>query len=86
VVVVDGTAALYLERGGRSLFSLPAATEAVHRRAVDALASLVVAGGPLRELRVERVDRGPVGDAPLAAHLLEAGFRPSYRGYVLRRP
>jgi ATP-dependent helicase Lhr and Lhr-like helicase len=86
VVVVDGTAALYLERGGRSLFSLPAATEAVHRRAVDALASLVGAGGPLRELRVERVDRGPVGDAPLAVHLLEAGFRPSYRGYVLRRP
>jgi hypothetical protein len=39
----------------------------------------------MRELRIERVDRGPVGESPLAAPLAAAGFRPSYRGYLLRR-
>ena len=87
VVIVDGQAALYLERGGRSLLSLPAATDdEVRDRAVAALPSLVAQGGPMRELRIERVDRGPVGESALAAALTSAGFRPSYRGYLIRRP
>jgi ATP-dependent Lhr-like helicase len=86
VVLVDGEAVLYLERGGRSLISLPAAADAERAaRAVGALPGLVAPGGPLRELRLERVDRGPVPESRLSAALLEAGFRPSYRGYVLRR-
>ena len=85
VVLVDGAAALYLERGGRSLLTLPGGGEpGVRVRAVGALASLVAPGGPFRELRIERVDRGPVGESPLAENLAEAGFRPSYRGYLLR--
>ncbi|HEX2766229.1 MAG TPA: DEAD/DEAH box helicase [Candidatus Limnocylindria bacterium] len=88
VVLVDGRAALYLERGGRSLVTLPAAASdtEVRDRAVAALSSLVAEGGPMRELRLERVDRGPVAESPLAEPLREAGFRPSYRGYLLRRP
>ncbi len=86
VVLVDGLAVLYLERGGRGLITLPAArAPEVRSRAVAALRSLVAPGGPMRELRIERVDRGPVGESPLAALLAEAGFRPSYRGYLLRR-
>jgi ATP-dependent Lhr-like helicase len=86
VVLVDGRAALYLERGGRSLVTLPAASDAdVRDRAVAALPSLLAPGGPLRELRLERVDRGPVGESGLAEPLGAIGFRPSFRGYLLRR-
>jgi ATP-dependent Lhr-like helicase len=85
VVLVDGQAALYLERGGRGLLRMPAAEESQVIRAVAVLPSLVDPGGPMRELRLERVDRGPVADSPLAGPLRDAGFRPSYRGYLLRR-
>ncbi len=87
VVLVDGLAVLYLERGGRSLVSLPAASDPERRdRAVAALPSLVAPAGPMRELRIERVDRGPVAESALADALREVGFRPSYRGFVLGRP
>jgi hypothetical protein len=39
----------------------------------------------MKELRIERIDRGPVADSPLAEALSGAGFRQSYRGWVLRR-
>ncbi|CAN5116186.1 ATP-dependent helicase [soil metagenome] len=87
VVLVDGEAALYLERGGRGLLTLPGGRDPEHmQRAVATLPSLVAPGGPMRELRLERVDRAPVTESPLAEPLRGAGFRPSYRGYVLRRP
>jgi len=87
VVLVDGRAALYLERGGRGLITLPSASDpSVRDRAVAALPSLVEPGGPMRELRLERVDRAPVGESAVADALREAGFRPSYRGYLIRRP
>ncbi len=87
VVQVDGEAALYVERGGRGILRLPAAADAdVARRAVAALPSLVAPGGPLKEMRLDRVDRGPVAESALADALREAGFHTSYRGYVLRRP
>jgi ATP-dependent Lhr-like helicase len=86
VVIVDGEAALYLERGGRSLLRLPAAADdEVATRAVAALAQLVAPGGAMRELRLERVDRAPVAESPLAEPLRAAGFRAGYRGYLLRR-
>jgi ATP-dependent Lhr-like helicase len=85
VVLIDGQAVLYLERGGRSLLRLPAAADlAAAARAVEVLPSLVVPVGPHRELRLERIDRAPVGDSPLADALRAAGFRPSYRGWILR--
>ena len=85
VVLVDGHAVLYLERGGRGLLTLPAAADTERaNRAVAALPSLVAPGGPQGELRLERVDRAPVAESALADALRTAGFRPSYRGWVLR--
>ncbi len=56
------TAVLYLERGGRSLLQLPARptirSGAIAR--LPPLPTLVAPGGPMRELRIERVDREPV--------------------------
>jgi ATP-dependent helicase Lhr and Lhr-like helicase len=86
VAIVDGHAVLYVERGGRGLLRLPAATDAERlERAVATLPSLVGPGGLMRELRIERVDREPVAASDLAPGLSAVGFRPSYRGYLLRR-
>jgi len=87
VVLVDGLATLYVERGGRGLLRLPAAAD--HERAARAVAilpSLVGPTAPMRELRIERVDREPPAGSPLAEAMTEAGFRQGYRGWVLRRP
>ncbi len=86
VVLVDGAAVLYLERGGRSLVTFPAANDpASAALALGALQQLVAPIGPFRELVIERIDREPVAASPLAEPLREIGFRPSYRGYLLRR-
>jgi ATP-dependent Lhr-like helicase len=84
VALVDGAAALYLERGGRSLQTLPAADDPAV--AVVALASLreLVEGGRFRELVLTRIDGEPVSASPWRARLEEAGFVPGYRGHVLR--
>jgi ATP-dependent Lhr-like helicase len=84
VVLVDGVAALFLERGGRSLAMFPAAADAaVAGLALRALGQLV-ADGRMRELLVARVDGQPVGESPWRPALLEAGFVPGYRGLALR--
>jgi len=85
LVLVDGEAALYLERGGRSWLTLPAFGEPdVAEAALSAVRSLLIPAGPLRELRLERVDRVPPAESVLAARLRELGFRPSYRSWLLR--
>ncbi|MES2210850.1 MAG: DEAD/DEAH box helicase [Chloroflexota bacterium] len=84
VVVVDGLATLYLERGGRTLQTLaPFDAEAVAALAVPALRSLV-GDGRERELVITKVDGLPVADSPHRAALLAAGFVAGYRGLVLR--
>ena len=84
VVVVDGVAALYLERGGTTLQTLPAADDPnVAQLALSSL-SVLVADGRLKELVIARVDGVPVGQSPWRDRLLEAGFTPGYRGVVLR--
>jgi ATP-dependent Lhr-like helicase len=85
VVLVDGEAALYVERAGRGLLTLPAfADPEVAHAATEALRALVRPGGPMRELRLERVDRVPPAESALAERLREIGFRPSYRAWLLR--
>ncbi|HET9435934.1 MAG TPA: helicase-related protein, partial [Candidatus Limnocylindrales bacterium] len=84
VVLVDGVAALYVERGGRTLQTLPAFDdEAVAAVAVPALRRLVGEGRD-RELVVTRIDGLPVAESPHRAAMLGAGFVAGYRGLVLR--
>ncbi len=85
VVLVDGTAVAYLDRGGASLQLFPAADDLdALRLAVPALRTLV-ADGRVRELVIKRVDGEPVASAARRQDLLDAGFEPGYRGLVLRR-
>ncbi len=84
VVLVGGEAALYVERGGRGLLTLPAAADdpEMAAAAVRALPRLLLPAGPLRELNLERVDRVPPAESALAGELREIGFRPAYRGWI----
>jgi len=88
VVLVDGVAALYLDRGGRSMQTLPAFDDPdVARAAIAALrASLGGEGRDRheRDLVIARVDGTPVAESPLRDALLQSGFAPGYRGLVLR--
>jgi ATP-dependent helicase Lhr and Lhr-like helicase len=84
VALVDGVAALYLERGGRTLSLFPPADDpAVALLALQALGALV-ADSRMRELVITRVDGQPVGESPSRPLLLAAGFVPGYRGLALR--
>jgi ATP-dependent Lhr-like helicase len=84
VVLLDGEPVVYLERGGKSLQTLPAFAD--HDCAAAALNALrqLLADGRLRSLQVERVDGIAVSESPHAAALTEAGFQRSYRGWLLR--
>jgi ATP-dependent Lhr-like helicase len=84
VVLVDGIAALYLERGGSTLQSLPAADDPdVAEAALRGLATLVTSGR-LRELVIRKVDGVAVAESPARQRLLDAGFSAGYRGLTLR--
>jgi ATP-dependent helicase Lhr and Lhr-like helicase len=75
VVLVDGVASLYLERGGRGLLALRPLDGAWEEAAVAALGTLVDSGR-LRRLGLERYDPG------LEPVLRAAGFVPSPKGLV----
>ncbi|HWN36674.1 MAG TPA: ATP-dependent helicase [Pseudonocardia sp.] len=82
VVLVDGSPALYVERGGRSLLSFTEGERAL-RAAANALAGAVREGW-LGSLAVERADGvGSLG-SHLADVLTEAGFRATPKGLRLR--
>ncbi len=83
VVLLGGEAALYVERGGRTLVPLREPEEAWLRAAVTALVAHVKAGG-VRRLAVERFDGEPVADTEIMPLLLEAGFVAGPRRAVLR--
>ena len=86
VVLVDGVAALYLERGGGTLQTLPAADDPeVAEAATRALAGLLE-DRRVRELVITKVDGLPVGESPFRDRLVAAGFSPAYRGLTLRGP
>ena len=85
VVLVDGVAALYLERGGSTLQTLPAAEDPnIADSALRGLTTLV-ATGRFREMVIRKVDGVAVADSPWRDRLLEAGFTAGYRGLTLRR-
>jgi len=84
VVLVDGVAALYLERGGATLQTLAAADDpAVAVTAARAFRALVM-DGRTRELVIRKVDGEDVAASPFRPLLLEAGFVAGYRGLALR--
>ncbi len=66
VAIVDGVAALYLERGGSAVQTLPAFDdERIAQLALGTLAELP-ADGRVRELVIARVDGSPVAESRLA--------------------
>jgi ATP-dependent Lhr-like helicase len=80
VILVDGEPAVFVERGGKRLITIPAAT----RTDVwaDALVSLVKEGRVGR-LVVQQIDGEPAATSPLAGVLRSVGFAEGYRGLTL---
>ena len=83
VVLLGGEAALFVERGGRSLVPLRDPEDDWLRVALSALVDYVKQGGAKR-LAVERFDGQPVGETEIMPLLLEAGFLAGPRRAVLR--
>jgi ATP-dependent Lhr-like helicase len=81
VVLVDGEPAVWLERGGRSLVTFPAAS--AEPAWADALAG-IVRSGRRRSLEIGKVDGLPVRESPVADQLRAVGFQEGYKGLVLR--
>ena len=83
VVMLGGEAALYVERGGRSLVPLRDPEDDWLRVALAALVDHVKRRGRKR-LAVERFDGEPIGETDAMPLLLEAGFLAGPRRAVLR--
>ncbi|ORA59096.1 ATP-dependent helicase [Mycobacteroides franklinii] len=85
-VLVDGELALYIERGGKSLLSFVTDPTVLHAAALGTMG--LVRGGGLDGLVIERVDGRSVfdiGESPVIAALIEAGFVRTPRGLRIRR-
>jgi ATP-dependent Lhr-like helicase len=83
VVLIGGEAALYVERGGRTLVPLRDPDEAWLRPAFRALVDHVRTRG-IKRLAVERFDGEPVAETEAMPLLVEAGFLAGPRRAVLR--
>jgi ATP-dependent Lhr-like helicase len=83
VVLLGGSAALYVERGGRTLVPLREPDDEWLRPALTALADWVREGHAKR-LAVERFDGRPVAETKAMQLLVEAGFLAGPRRAVLR--
>jgi len=81
VVLGGGEPLVYVERGGRSLWTFPAA--AGHADWPEVLAQRVT-DGPVRSHEVQTVDGESVRTSPWADALRTAGYADGYRGLVLR--
>jgi ATP-dependent Lhr-like helicase len=81
VVLVDGEAAVFVERGGRSLLTFPAAVVDSHWP--DALAR-VVRSARRRSLEIAKIDGAPARESAHADSLRAAGFTDGYKGLVIR--
>ncbi len=82
VALLDGRPILYLERGGRSLHTLPdAALPGAFEAGLEALAALVT-DGRMRALEIGRVDGLSPADTAWRGRLEAVGWRAAYRGWV----
>jgi ATP-dependent Lhr-like helicase len=84
VVLLGGEAALFVERGGRSLVPLRDPDEAWLRIALTALVEQVKSAPGKKRLAVERFDGEPVSETEIFPLLLDAGFLAGPRRAVLR--
>ncbi len=84
VVIVDGEAALYLDRGGSSLQTMPAFDDPEIAAAAVAALRALLADGRVKELVIARVDGVAVAESPHRDAILSGGFVPGYRGLVMR--
>jgi ATP-dependent Lhr-like helicase len=84
VVLLGGEAALFVERGGRSLVPLRDPEEEWLRPALAALVAHVKGGQGKKRLAVERFDGQPVTESEVLPLLEEAGFLVGPRRAVLR--
>jgi ATP-dependent helicase Lhr and Lhr-like helicase len=82
VVLGEGEPLCFVERGGRSLWTFPAAER--RPRWVEALAERV-RSGRVRQHEVQTVDGDAVRTSPWADPLRGAGYADGYRGLVMRR-
>ena len=80
VALVDGDAAVYLERGGRSLVTFPAA---VGGEWAEALAGLVK-DGRLRRIEIAKIDGAATAESAATDDLRAAGFVDGYKGLTYR--
>jgi len=83
VVLIGGEAALFVERGGRTLVPLREPEEEWLREALTALVRQAKTAG-IKRLAVERFDGEPVGDSEIMPLLVEAGFVAGPRRATLR--
>jgi hypothetical protein len=83
-VLLGGEAALFVERGGRSLVPLRDPEEEWLRPALAALVAHVKGGQGKKRLAVERFDGQPVTESEVLPLLEEAGFLVGPRRAVLR--
>ncbi|CAN5632925.1 DEAD/DEAH box helicase [soil metagenome] len=83
VVLLDGEAVLFVERGGRTLVPLREPADEWLRPAIESLVAYVRSGGAKR-LAVERFDGRPVVETEIMPLLVEAGFLAGPRRAVLR--
>jgi ATP-dependent helicase Lhr and Lhr-like helicase len=81
-VLVGAEPVVYLERSGKGLLTLVEEQDPRLYPALEALADHVRAGR-VRRIGIERVNGEPVGGSPLAAVLIELGFRQSPRALTL---
>ena len=81
VVLADGIAVAFLERGARSLVTFPGAADAPGWP--EAMVALVK-DGRLSRIELRQIDGEPADRSPLAERLRGVGFSDSYRGLVLR--
>jgi ATP-dependent Lhr-like helicase len=86
VVLVDGVATLYLERGGATIQTLPAADDPAEAVIAARALGTLVADGRARELVIRKVDGEDVAVSSFRSVLLDAGFVAGYRGLALRSP
>ncbi len=83
VVLIDGVAAVYVERGGHALVTFEhTAADARWAEVIKDLAS----SGRYRQLEIRKIDGMRVLESPHAAALKEAGFVDGYKGLTWRAP